>query len=721
MNLKTVKPIPVLIGALTIGLAVFFHSAIFKRHFDIFERLEWVTYDKRVKIANQFPAPCATNLAFVQIEEVTVKILSEAPYRRNWPYPRHLHGRLVRELAAQKAKVIGFDVIFGELNTSDSPVFMPDKTTMESDDFFAMQMQKAGNVIIAAEAEPIGKNLSAEEKSAHESQRVFPPPLFETNAMAIGDIVADSDSDGVLRRARAFIDDAEHGRRWHMGILLAAKELGLDLQHAIREPGRLILNSTKGFQRIIPIDDEGFFYINWSITAKDPRLTRMFYALPILLDDARHTGSPEESRDSYLKTWEAFRTEFPGTSLVGDNPMKDKLVIVGSTLVGNNLTDRGATPLDKKDLLVSKHWNVANSVITNQFIHRSSHIVELLIIIFLGIIAAVVTLQLRALTASFVVIALIVAYISLGFILFIQYRYWIPLVMPVVGAMLMTHVSMVTYRVRIEQNERRRVKSVFSKIVSPNVVNELLNAEKLSLKGARRNITVFFADVRGFTEMTDLHQARAEEYVRQHNLKGDAAEAHYDLQAHETLDTVNRYLSIIADKVKEHNGTLDKYIGDCVMAFWGAPTANEKHALSCVRAAIDAQRSMFALNQERENENNRREQENPARIAAGKDPLLILPLLSLGTGINTGTTIVGLMGSDAHILNYTVFGREVNLASRLESVSGRGRIIIGESTFRDLQRDDPVLAATCVELPSVTVKGIKNAVKIFEVPWKVDS
>jgi adenylate cyclase len=265
------------------------------------------------------------------------------------------------------------------------------------------------------------------------------------------------------------------------------------------------------------------------------------------------------------------------------------------------------------------------------------------------------------------------------------------------------------------------VKAVFSKIVSPNVVNELLNVEKLSLGGARRNITVFFADVRGFTEMTDLMQARAEEYVRETGLTGDAAEAYFDEQARQTLATVNTYLSTIADKVKEHYGTLDKYIGDCVMAFWGAPTPNEKHALCCVRAAIDAQRGMHALNQERTAENKRREVENVTRIAAGQRPLDMLPLLSLGSGINTGTVIVGLMGSDAHILNYTVFGRDVNVASRLEGVSGRGRIIIGETTFRDIQRDDLQLAATCVELPAVTVKGIKNAVKIYEVPWKTGS
>jgi class 3 adenylate cyclase len=96
----------------------------------------------------------------------------------------------------------------------------------------------------------------------------------------------------------------------------------------------------------------------------------------------------------------------------------------------------------------------------------------------------------------------------------------------------------------------------------------------------------------------------------------------------------------------------------------------------------------------------------------------MLPLLTLGTGINSGIAMVGMMGSEAHIVNYTVFGREVNLASRLEGVSGRSRIIIGESTWLELRRTDPVLSATCIEQAPVMVKGIRTAVKIYEVPWK---
>ena len=221
--------------------------------------------------------------------------------------------------------------------------------------------------------------------------------------------------------------------------------------------------------------------------------------------------------------------------------------------------------------------------------------------------------------------------------------------------------------------------------------------------------------------MTDENHARAEEFVRDHKLAGNDAEAYFDQQAGEVLQTVNLYLGTIADTVKKHEGTLDKYIGDCVMAFWNAPTPVPKHALGCVRAAIDSQLAIEQLNRERAIENRRLEQENVGRAKLGQPPLPQLKLLAMGSGINTGVVTVGLMGSQQHTVNYTVFGREVNLASRLEGLSGRGRIVIGEATYRALQNDDPKLAATCRELEPATVKGFRAPVKIYEVPWQTEA
>jgi len=299
----------------------------------------------------------------------------------------------------------------------------------------------------------------------------------------------------------------------------------------------------------------------------------------------------------------------------------------------------------------------------------------------------------------------------------VKFRFWLPLVYPVMGAMLMEHMSLIVHRVVFEEDEKRRVRSVFSKVVSPNVVNELLAADELALGGARREVTVFFADVRGFTAFTDQSQEQVAEFVRSSNVDLATAEKYFEESARETLETVNLYLAAVADVIKHHGGTLDKYIGDCVMAFWNAPTPHEQHALACVEAAIEAQRAILALNQQRLTLNPARELENRARVADGLPPRPMHVALQLGTGINTGLVTAGLMGSDRHIFNYTVFGREVNLASRLEGVSGSGRIIISDTTYNHLLRHAPALAATCMELIPEKVKGFRQAVRIYEVPW----
>jgi adenylate cyclase len=652
--------------------------------FDLFERLELMSYDWRVRRTFDTNAPVA-NLGVIFIDDQSLDQVNRN-FEFSWPWPRQLHGRLVSELSAQGAKALGFDILFQELQapTPETAVLL-DGQTMASDDYFAQELRLAGNVILAAVGEQSGSDWHV----------LLPAEQFRTNAWRVGHISSDADADGVLRRARAFYDDPVRGRFWHMGILLAARELGLDLSTAAVRRGWLRLRGPGEVVRDIPLDTGGYFYIDWSLDWNDPRLAKESYENVLLEEMSRARGATNP-----LPVW------------------KDKIVVVGSIGSGNNIRDFGATPLSSQTYLLSKHWNVANSIILDRFIHRSSYLTETLLILFLGAASAVITWRLRALVASGFVLLALVFYVALGVLLFSVARYWLPLILPGMGALLMTHVSMVTYRVVVEQKERHRIRSVFAKVVSPDVVSELLRAKTLALGGARRKVTVYFADIRGFTRLTDDSQAAAEHYVTAHRLSPAAAEAYLDERAREVLTTVNLYLGLAADTIKQNHGTLDKYIGDCVMAFWGAPTPNDRQAVDCVRAAIDAQRAAYELNLQRAAENRRRGEENRARAAAGLPPLPPLMLLTLGSGINTGMVTAGLMGSDQHQINYTVFGREVNLASRLEGLSGRGRIIISESTFRELERLAPDLAALCAALPPATVKGIREQVQVYEVLWR---
>ena len=765
VTLSKAKLIPYAIALGVIALVSFLQSL---RHWErqdgrvggverALEELEWKTYDWRARSALKQQPPCATNLGFVRIHDQDISNIAEGfggelDYQYGLYWPRAVYGRLVTELKAQGAKLVAFDVLFAEPRV-DHPMIQRATNTppVSSDEFFADAVREAGNVALAT------------------SEELAPHPIFRDATPLLGDISTIKDSDGVLRRASAFhvlrfwnrnieryarlydfdpnkaigegvelpmegttnkarikiavdkdrkfdlgalreqFEDikspgemrsvAYQDRKiWHMGIVMAAAELGLDLEKAEVDlaAGRIVLPGTNGVQRILPVDAKGQFYVDWSITATDPRLTIEHISFALLSEKRRRDGDTNRVKSTF----------------------RDKVVIIGSTATGNDLTDRGGTPIQNDTLLVGKHWNVANSVIMDRFITRSPLWLELLAVVAMGALAAGLTWKLRAPWPTLAVFAIIAGYILLAWWLFVEHRYWLAIVLPVGGAMVLNHFALITYDIVFEQGEKRRVKGVFAKLVSPNVVHQLLQQDELRLGGARTRITVFFSDVRGFTKLTDVNQARADKYVRDHNLTGAAAEAHFDLNAKDTLDTVNLYLSAIADQIKKHNGTLDKYIGDCVMAFWGAPTPNEQHAVACVRAAIDAQVAMHEINLKRKAENQRLAAENIQRVAAGQEPLNELPLLDLGTGINTGTAVVGMMGSEAHIFNYTIFGREVNLASRLEGVSGHSRIIIGEATFRDLEKFEPELAALCVEQQPVTPKGFANAVRIWEVPWK---
>jgi class 3 adenylate cyclase/CHASE2 domain-containing sensor protein len=755
VKLKPLKRVPVLIAfgvILLVGLLRW-------GRFDLFDRLERMTFDLRVRAALHFPAGGATNLGFVFVNEESVKRVwnGSLGYRFGLFWPRQVYGALLRELAEQEARGVALDVVFGELRPEHARVQMADSQPgPESDDFFAAEMRRAGNVILAL------------------SLDVTPPNLFLTNAPALGDISADKDSDGILRRARAFrvyrrwhdafrqmADDPEFAvdlnqarlepnqivlprpaelgdikiplapdgtfdladfggdklpagaasrakpfveeRVWHMGVALAARELQLDLDRAELDlpHGRITLHSPAGLERVIPVDADGYCYIDWSLPVGDPRVA-------------------QESIHDLLAQ---YRLRLQGRTNDLVNRWRGKLAVVGSSaVVGNNMTDRGATPLSPDTLLVSKHWNVANSVLTGRFVHRAPLGVELGLVVILGILAAFLTWQPRVLLGSGLVLALILAYMVLAVAVYVQTRYWLPIFFPVAGACLMTHVCLVTWRTVFEEAGRRRVKAVLSTIVSPKIAHVLLQAEKLALGGARREITVLFADVRGFTEFTDASQEQVAEFVRRNGLTGPAAEACFDEQARETLATINLYLGVVADTILEHDGALDKFIGDCVMAFWGAPNPDPRHAVACVRAAIEAQRAVYELNHRRAADNRQREAENQTRLTTGLEPRPPLPILFLGTGINTGMATVGMMGSEVKTVvrqgNYTVFGREVNLASRLEGKSGRGRIFIGETTYQHLVRDDPALAALCTALPNQALKGIATPVTIYEVPWR---
>ena len=478
MKSKPFKLVPGLIALAVILLVCLLRLL----QLEFLERFEGILYDLRARQALKFSPPVATNLGFVYIDENSVHAVwnGSVGFHFGLYWPRQVYARVVDELSQQGAKAVAFDVLFGELRPDHPPVQLGNGTDFpDSDEFFATQMRRASNVIIAL------------------TKEVTPPSLFLTNAMAVGDITTEKDADGILRRVEVFrlytnwhsafqqveanpdygvnltnviveprqitlkrpkelgdikipLDEAGNfnladfaagasgkakpfavRRAWHMGVILAACELNLDLDKAeIDLPNRRItLRSLAGVERILPVDTKGYFYIDWCLPPNHPKLTQ------------------EPVQDLLMQ--DKLRLEGQTNGL--PNRWRGKLAVIGSAAqVGNNLTDRGATPLSRDTLLVSKHWNVANSIITGRFVHRSPLVADLALIILLGIISAVLTWELRILHGTIAVVGAIVAYVLVAFAIYIQSRVWIPIVLPVVGASFMTYVCTVAWCVVFE-------------------------------------------------------------------------------------------------------------------------------------------------------------------------------------------------------------------------------------------------------------------------------
>ncbi len=639
------------------------------------QRLEWMTYDWRVKLAANPSAPTDPRLGLLYLDDDSLTLMN-AQRGHRWPWPRSVYAEALQELQRQGAAGVAFDIRFFELH----------RENLAADRAFADQLRTNRKVVLATMG----------DLSEHGEWHALPPAsLFATNAAALGHITSDRDADGVMRRTFAFRDDPQLGRVWHLALVLGARALGLDLGHAEVHPDRIVLRGP-GVERVIPVDERGRFPIDWSLEKNDFRVTQQsIHELLTLETPAAPSGKASGPAARF----------------------KDKLVVIGSVGSGSNIADHGSTPLEKDSFLMSSHWNVLNSLLSGRFIRRTGAGTDLLLVALLGVAAGAAALRLEVRRSTVVLVVGAAAYLGISVVCYSRERLWLPVALPLLTAFA-AHVAVVTWRAFFEGRERARLQAVFAKVVSPEVAAELMRLKELRLGGEHREVTVFFADIRGFTEISNLRHEEALAHARLLKLDPAATRACLDEQAAELLETVNLYLKTFSDLVKQQRGTLDKYIGDCVMAFWGAPVASDTHALDAVRAAVAAQRAVHALNRDRDLENGRREATNVNRTLAGQPPLSPLPLLSLGSGINTGTVIAGLMGSEDHVLNYTVFGREVNLASRLESASGQGRVLIGAETFRALLRLDPALAATCVAQTPVRLKGFDQPVQCYEVPWR---
>ncbi len=412
--------------------------------------------------------------------------------------------------------------------------------------------------------------------------------------------------------------------------------------HFLEQPTLMIRVADYGIrgirlgERMIPTDEMGYMRINYL----GPERTFPHYSLSDILN-------------------ERFS---PGT-------FRDKLVIIGATAIG--IGDIRNTPFSSSGEYpgLEIHATVIDNILKGNHISKPkwATIYDVAAIILLGLITGFVVPRLSAVKAVAAASGLFVFHIAATRWVFVQFGLWVNMVFPLL-AVALVYTTLTVYHYLTEEREKKKIRGAFGYYVSDSVVNEMLkNPDKLKLGGDKKELSVLFSDIRGFTSISEA------------------------MEPEELVQLLNEYLTVMTNIVFKYEGTLDKYIGDALMAIYGAPLDQEDHPRRACESALDMMEGLEELNRK--------------WVGEGKKPL------EVGVGINTGMMMVGNMGSDQRF-DYTVMGDAVNLASRLEGAnkSYRTHILISESTY-EMVKDDFV----CMELDSVRVKGKRLPVRIFEL------
>ncbi len=472
---------------------------------------------------------------------------------------------------------------------------------------------------------------------------IAPPYQALTDAaLALGHNYLPLDhADGLARRMPPFV---RHGGKAipSLGIGAALVAAGIRPDEVHPDGASLRIRD-----RVIPLDADGSMMIN--------------YRAPALVDGKRPYKS-YEARVLFNSEIQLLNGQKP---LVDPAEFKDKIVFVGTSAAG--LYDVFQTPFGEGTLPgIQLHASMADSLLANRFIRRAAPASQVAATVAAGLVVGVATTLLPFTAAAVAALAAIGAWAWTALALF-RGGLWIDLVQPV-GAIAVALFGGTAYRYFVEDREKRKMRHLFGRYVAKDVCEQLIaNPDLARLGGKRREMTVLFSDIRGFTTVTE---------------KGDPEEL---------VAQLNEYFSRMVDVVFRHQGTIDKFVGDMVMALFGAPLDDGAHADHAVAAACEMVAQLADLNRK--------------WVTEGRTEL------DIGVGINSGEMIAGNIGSSS-IMSYTVIGDNVNLGSRLESLNKKyeTRIIISDATRSRLKG-----AYDIRPLGDVVVKGKTRPVAIFEL------
>lgn len=672
-SLKTLFSInPATITFAVIGIV----CALFVTGSPIFELIELKTYDLRFRSRGYLKPTPAVVLALIDEKSLDTE--------GRWPWLRSKIARLVDILSRDGAKVIGFDIGFLEPDENsrlglvqqlgreietlkiDNPklsAFIQQRQLdADNDRALAKAIQNASPSVVlgyffhmnesdldykilpgqvAKQIERISNSkypIVMDNRSGNGIDpfiTAFMPEsnlaIFTEAAAASGYYSVKADPDGVVRWLPLIIKCGED----------LFPPLSLLCTWFFLDRPQLIVNvadyGVKGIQmgpRFIPTDENGELLINFL----GPVKTFPHISISDILSGRVSAGT-----------------------------FKGKIVLVGATAMGTH--DLRATPLSPLYPGVEIHANVIDNILTGEFITRPkwSKIYDLMAIVMLGTLTGLALPRMSAIKGLCLAVGLFAAYIAAARWLFVNQRVWLNMVYPLL-VLAINYTALTAYYYVTEERERKKVKGTFRQFVAPLVIDELLKEpDKLTLGGEEKELTVLFSDLEGFTTYSERYSPS------------------------EMIGILSDYYNVMTEQIFLYKGTLKEYVGDEIMAFFGAPLDNLDHAQRACRAALSM-----------------REQRRALGIEWAK---MGRPVLRARTGINSGPMLVGNLGSKYRFA-YGVLGDHVNLGSRLEGLNKMygSKILIGENTAR-LVKNEFLLR----KIDVVRVKGRAQCVDVFEL------
>ena len=619
----------------------------------LLQRLEWLSYDWRME-KTQATSAASPTVAVVLIDDASLKALE--PIAGRWPWPRSIYADLLDFIALGQPQAVLFDVTFSEraLNTDGTPgLNEEDQRLAEATEQYPFVYHATrllldptddGNTHQLNQPLPAAfpERLSIDARlKAHASgftgisnnsyYTPFPELLAVTAGIGVVDV--NSDADGVYRRARLM---HRYGDALYPSLSVTA---WLD---SVKPKAVSFANNSAQFDNVrIPLDTNEQYLVKYFNRYNTYSVSGLLASMKMIQDGEL----------SHL--------------LVDPAEFKDKIVFIGASAAG--LEDLKNTPVDARLPGVFVHASIAANILSNDFLQPLNTWVTYLSIFLFATVTSLWVMLVRLHSVRFIapgVAAIAATYASL----YAFEHNWVVELIPPLLSLMLAWLGAVATLVFTESREKRKFRRMMGQYLSPAVLASVLqnrDGHASAEIGSRERVTVLFSDIRSFTEMSE------------------------QLPPEQVVDILNHYFSAMTDAIFAHEGTIDKFIGDAIMAFWGAPLRIEDHALKATRAALAMQERLIDVNKWL-NEKN-------------------LPPLSIGIGLHTGEVILGNIGSE-HKLDYTIIGDNVNLGSRTEGLTKTYgcTLLVTEPTYTDLKGTVP-----CRLVDLVRVKGKTQPVRVY--------